>query len=271
MRAAQLATRVRHADLAVVDVAGEDEVEGSGGQAVDDVGVVRQQDAQLAAGVGEPRHPTVAAGDQRRRVHPGDLHVTVAQAHHAGLVVEQRCARQARHRSAARERVAGAGDVVVAEHRVAGWQTGDQLAQARLTPRVRQQVARDQRQVGLLGDRPRHRLLDGAAATRRHPEVEIREVRDAQAVQLGRQPRQLEAHHPDAQPACFEPAPEERCRSGCQHGDDNDPGHAGMLLGKRHGAGRRRWRRPETGAARQSRAASTAAVEPEWLRCRASR
>jgi hypothetical protein len=67
-------------------------------------------------------------------------------------------------------------------------QLGEQREQLTLAPRPRQQVARDADEVGLPFRDPLDATLNSAHAARRHAEVEVGEVRDPQAVELGRQP-----------------------------------------------------------------------------------
>jgi hypothetical protein len=57
---------------------------------------------------------------------------------------------------------------------------------------MRQQVAADGDEIRLPLARPAGRLPGGADPGRGDAEVEVREVQDPEAVELGRQPRQLE-------------------------------------------------------------------------------
>src|SRR5262245_40724514 len=72
---------------------------------------------------------------------------------------------------------------------------------------MRQEIAADRDEVGLPLPRPRSRLPGGADPGRRNAEVEVREMHDPEAVELGRQPGELQLEHAPAQPAGFEQAP----------------------------------------------------------------
>jgi type II secretory pathway pseudopilin PulG len=75
---------------------------------------------------------------------------------------------------------------------------------------------------------PRHdpvdRALDGARAARGDAEVEVREVGDADTVELGREPGHVQVELPQPHPARFEPSvPGDRggeaCGTGCQRSE----------------------------------------------------
>ena len=106
-----------------------------------------------------------------------------------------------------REGVAGRGEVVVAEHGEAARQAGEQRPQPCLAGAAREQVAADQRQVGLPLLDPVDRALDRRRAARGHAEVEVREVRDPQALELGRQARQRARQRLELDPARLEVSP----------------------------------------------------------------
>jgi hypothetical protein len=67
---------------------------------------------------------------------------------------------------------------VVAEHRVTGGKLLDQLEQLALAAGAGDEVAADQRQVGLPLDDPVDRPLDRPRAPRGQSEVEVGQVRD---------------------------------------------------------------------------------------------
>ena len=110
------------------------------------------------------------------------------------------------------ERVARSREVVVAEHRERAGHLLEERAQPRLGARAREEVAGDHGELGLPLGGPLDSALDGAFATRREAEMEVREVRDTQALQLGRQARQRHGERPEPHPPRFEVSP----RGGCQ-------------------------------------------------------
>ena len=61
MREPELAARVRDRELPVVEVSGEDEVEGTGLDPVDDAREVTEEDAEVGGRVGEPFRPSSPA------------------------------------------------------------------------------------------------------------------------------------------------------------------------------------------------------------------
>ena len=84
-------------------------------------------------------------------------------------------------------------------------QLGEQREQLLLRARSREQVAGDADEIGLPLRDPVDRALDRAHTARRHAEVEVREMRDAQTVELRRQPRQRQLADAQPHPARLEP------------------------------------------------------------------
>ena len=95
---------------------------------------------------------------------------------------------------------------MVPEHRESGAEAVEEAAQLRLAARPGEQVAGDADEVGTPLGHPVDGARDGDGAARRHAEVEVGEVRDPKAVELGREP--FDRHVEDArpQPAGLEPA-----------------------------------------------------------------
>jgi hypothetical protein len=99
---------------------------------------------------------------------------------------------------------------VVAEHRERRLrQLGDEPPEQRLPARMREQVPRDDDQVGAALTRPGDRALDGADAGRPDAEVEVGEVGDPQAVEHRRQSRHRHVDDAVANPTRLEEPPGE--------------------------------------------------------------
>src|SRR5581483_538639 len=178
-------------DLARVQVPGEDQVPPASRNRVEGAREVAEQDPEPGVRLREaartPREP-------RARVDSGQLDVADPHA----LVEEQRAVLERIQLDRPRERVARDGEVVVAEDDVRVRERGEQLAQPPLAARAREKVARDADEVGPPPGDPAHGALHGPLPERGHPEVEVGEVRDAEAVELRREARQ--ANFPDPQP-----------------------------------------------------------------------
>jgi hypothetical protein len=89
VREPQAAARPGHADLAGVQMAGENEIERTRRQPVDNAWEVAEQDPKIGLGVGEPLRPRQLAL-VRARVHADDLHAPAAQLDRARVVREER-------------------------------------------------------------------------------------------------------------------------------------------------------------------------------------
>src|SRR6476619_878467 len=85
-----------------------------------------------------------------------------------------------------------------------------QAVQPGRAPGAREQVARHADEVGTALLDPLHCALDCPCAARRNTKVEVREVRDAQTVELGGQPGQLDLELSQAHPTRLEPAVRDR-------------------------------------------------------------
>jgi hypothetical protein len=83
-------------------------------------------------------------------------------------------------------------------------EAGENGAQAALAASAGDEVSGDADEVGFPLDDPVDRAVDRAEPARRDAEVEVREVRDAQPVELGRQPRNEQLADAEADPAGFE-------------------------------------------------------------------
>src|SRR5581483_6561265 len=214
VRERHLAARIRQADLPVVEVAGEDEVELARLENVEDAWVVAEEDREVRAGLrrrGEVvRVAARPASQDQPRICARDPDVQAAHLPHARLVAEQHRRAELLQIRLPRLRVAADRDVVVAEHgedRLR--QDADDAAQHRLAARMREEVTRD-------GDEIRPPLLDPldgspsrAEPRRGNAEVEVREVRDPEPVELLRQPRHLDLELAKPDPARLERAPAE--------------------------------------------------------------
>ena len=94
---------------------------------------------------------------------------------------------------------------MVSQDRVAPRQPAEELAEKRFTPSPRNKIAADQRQVGLPFLDPCDGLPHRPRPAGRKTEVEVREVRDAEAVELGRQPPKRHVQRLEAEPPGLEP------------------------------------------------------------------
>jgi hypothetical protein len=98
---------------------------------------------------------------------------------------------------------------VVAEDGVAAGQPCEELAQAGLGPRPREEVSAHEDEVGLPLLRPRDRALDRLRPARRNSEVKVRQVCDAKAGELLVEARNRDLENAEPYPARLEVAPSE--------------------------------------------------------------
>ena len=174
-----------------------------GGRQSSDVREVAEQDAQVGVGVRRARR----ASTSRSRYARGSTPTIWTRRPRSSTVAASSTSRRAGARSVEparlRERVAAVLDVVVAEHDVAGGRAARAARAARLAPRARDEVAGDARR-GRARARadPLDRALDRARPARRQAEVEVGEVRDAQARRARRgSPRQRRVERRAAAPS----------------------------------------------------------------------
>src|SRR5688572_12073558 len=233
MREPDLPPAIGDRDLAVVQVACERELVHAGPHAVEDVRVVAEQDAEVRGGVRS------ALGIRAARavsdgIDPHDLHAPALQLELDRLVAKQVSRREVLQPARGGKWVAGLAEVVVAEHGVrAGAEALKQVTELRLPTRVSEQVARHKDEVGLPLLDPRHGSLDRPRAARGDAEVEVREMRDPQAVELGGQPWKLHVERPEAHPTGLEPPPAEQCRGGgAQAADDAREHHETLEMAR---------------------------------------
>src|SRR4029450_5577522 len=94
---------------------------------------------------------------------------------------------------------------MVSQDDVAARQPGEKFAETRLPASPRNEISADQRQIRLPLFHPRNRTLNRPRAAGRNAEVEVGEMRDAQPLELRRQPphRNLLGLQPN--PARLEP------------------------------------------------------------------
>jgi hypothetical protein len=102
---------------------------------------------------------------------------------------------------------------VIPQHGVAGWKPIEQLAQLPLAAGIRDEVAADQRQVWTPMGHPLDRALDRLLASGWQAEMEVREVRDAQSIELPQQAAHRHAELLQAYPARLE-VPPRKARGG---------------------------------------------------------
>ncbi len=105
------------------------------------------------------------------------------------------------------ERIAGDRIIVVPEDDVRVRQPREQREQPPLAARAREQIAGDAHEVGPALHHPLDGPLDRAYTAGRHAEVEVGKVRDAKAVQLGRQAGDPEVADAEPHPPRLEPPP----------------------------------------------------------------
>ena len=224
MREPEPASRIRDDDLPRVVVPGKDQMEHLR-DAPHDSREVAEKNAEIRGRVGQ-RVRSCRPRGIGLRADADDLDAPPAQLHLDGLVAEERHVLERADRVGVdplRERVAAVREVVVAEHDVGGRKVGEQTLELAHSRSPRDEVARDADEVRSALDHPVDRLAHGSQAARRNTEVQIGEVRDTKAVELGRQTRELDVDHLSPQPAGLEPRPPgyPRDRGGQQQ---EDPG-----------------------------------------------
>ena len=123
---------------------------------------------------------------------------------------------------------------MVAEHRERAGHLLEERPQPPLGARAREEVAGDERELGLPLGGPLDRPLNGTRAAGREAEMEVREMRNSQARQLGRQPRYRHVERPQPDPPGLEMTPRSRRQAelreraeSCLHG--NQPGDLGVM------------------------------------------
>ena len=109
---------------------------------------------------------------------------------------------------------------MVPEHDIRVRQLGEQRQQLLLGTRPGEQIAGHADEIGLPLRNPIDRTLDGAHTARRNAEMEVRQMRDAKAVELRRQARQRQVQDAQPHPARLEPAIGSHERRDC--GDPSD-------------------------------------------------
>ncbi len=215
MRKAELASWEGDDDLPRVKMAREDEVEDAWREPPRDPGEVAEEDAEVYVGVGDRLRTRLGAG-VGPRVDSDDLDAAAAKLQFERLVAEHSHALERGEHGRVdplRERITAVREVVVAEDDVAGGQLAKQPAEQWNPCPARDEVAGDANEVGTALGHPGDRLLHGASPAGGNAEVEVGEVGDAQAVELGRQPLELDLDDAPPQPARLEPPPSgDRCR-----------------------------------------------------------
>jgi hypothetical protein len=208
--------------LAAVEMAREEEVEDVGGKPADVVREMDEQDPKISPRIGESLDRVIAtarvgADDLDRS--PSDLQLRRSVLEEAGAVPADvgELGRTA-------EGVSRGGDVVIAENgedAVMGVEPGETLPQNRLPATAADEIAGhgDEVEFTLFG--PRERLVERAAVEGDGAEVEVGEVEDAKAVELGRQPADRDVPLEQLDPLGFEERPSE-ARRAQSHGAEHD-------------------------------------------------
>src|SRR5215216_6744027 len=129
---AQLPAGIRQADLAGVEMAGEDEVEETRLQPVDHLWEVTEEDPQLGIRVGEPLRPskTDAVGTW---IDADDMHLPATQLDRLGGVDQQARGRQIDEVDALGKRILRYRVVMISQDGIRVREAGKQLAKKRLT------------------------------------------------------------------------------------------------------------------------------------------
>ena len=227
----QPSTGERQADLTRVQMPREDQVEGACRHAVGDAREVTEEQAQRRVGIASGvRSCSAIAICLRVDPDEGDDHA--ANRDGLGLVPQEPCLLQVAELGCPRERVARHRDIVVPEHDIWALEAGEELPEARFSPRMRDEVARDADEVGLPRRDPVHGPRARRVSTReRRPEVEVREMRDPYPVESRRE--SLDRHLEDAraEPSGLEPAVAEDCERHDGQGDDGDQHHGTLERG----------------------------------------
>jgi hypothetical protein len=116
VREPELAASVRNADLARVEMAGEDEVESTCRQLVDHVREMAEQDPKIRVGICKPLGPRLALSI-RARVDADDLHPTAPELHRPRFVDQESRRAELDEVAGLRKGVPRDREVVVPEHR----------------------------------------------------------------------------------------------------------------------------------------------------------
>jgi hypothetical protein len=150
-----------------------------------------------------------------RRMTPGDPDRLPAQFQHRPFVVQEARRLELAQVRLSRKRVAGDGQVVVAEDREDRLRkVADELPQPRLSARVGQQVTGDRDEVGPPLPRPLNRAGYRSGARRGDSEMEVREMDDPQPIELDGQLRHVELAPSQPHPTRFEEPPSEHGAAG---------------------------------------------------------
>ena len=96
------------------------------------------------------------------------------------------------------------------EHRAVPGKPGDGPLERRLSAPVREQIACDRDEVGIALLRPAQSALEGEPVQRELAEVEVGQVEDPQAVELGWEPGERELELGELDPLGLEGRPGER-------------------------------------------------------------
>jgi hypothetical protein len=196
------------ADLAVVHMAGEHQVERARRERVEHLRVVAEQDAEVGVSGRELGRALSPARPARAGIGAGHVNAPSTHLERLALVRQQSGRRQVGDARPLGERVARDGEVVVAEDREGRLrQPCEQRAQTRLARTAREQVAAETDEVGLPLGRPLDGALDRDRSARGQAEMKVGEMDDAQAVELVREPLQPDLDAAEPYPAGLEPAP----------------------------------------------------------------
>ena len=221
MREPEPAARPGHADLAAVQVAGEDDIDPPGSEPGQDVGEMAEQDAQIGAHVEVRGGVVVRLAEVALGGGAGQREAPAVERELRRRAIEQLEAAEVAGVPALRERIAAAREVVVAEHGVGAVAGGrDELGGGRREPRsgpaACDEIPRDRNEVGLQLARPLRAPAE-QAEPRPEARVHVRDMQDRERLELARQAGDGEIAHAFAerQGLCAG-GRDSRCGCGCQ-------------------------------------------------------
>jgi len=223
VRQAELPAGKRDDDLTRMEVSGEDEVERVRREPPDDAREVAEEHAQAHLGICELLRLRLSE-DVGLRVHADELHAAAAELDLDRLVAEHRDTVESRNRSriySLGKRVARVGEVVVAEDDDARAELLEQPLEERHARAPRDEVAGNTDEIRAALRDPGHRILGRPPSARGDPEMEVREVGDTEAVELGWDAVDLDFEHALPEPPRLKPAPGERPDT-CECRDRNE-------------------------------------------------
>jgi len=175
MSKAKLSTGKRQCDLPVVHMPGKDEIERVGLESVEDIRVVADENPEIRSPRQRIRVDTQPVAHNQAWPDACNPHRASTQSQQPAFVAKQHRRLELLHVRATRLRIARDREIVVSKdggRRLR--QKTHELAQARLAPRMRQEIPRDHDEVWLQLPRPPDRPCHSVDTGRRNPQVKVR-------------------------------------------------------------------------------------------------